>query len=897
MSADTQRMLINVEEDETRIALVRSGRLENLFIEQDQRAQNVGNIYRGVVTKVQPSFQAAFVDYGQGKNGFLAISDVNQQVYKPNKDDLRRPAINHLLKSGQKVLVQVLKDEIDHKGATLTTNLSLPGRFLVFMPNSDRGGVSKRIEDEEQRNRLKHLLKGLVSEEASAIIRTAGVDRSLSELKRDFMLLRRNWTRIRDVFEKSDKPGLLYREEDAVVRMLRDYFDESITEVVIDDAEAFQRALEFFQANMPAQQKRLQLYLGERSLFSEHDIEKQIGALNSSRASLPSGGSLVISPTEALVSVDVNSGRSTQERNIEETALRTNLEAANEVARQLRLRNLGGLIVIDFIDMEQGKNCEAVVERMAEALVRDKARWSLGEISKFGLLEMSRQRIASSLSNNDPILSTANRIVRRILDLAVDYRLHSVKLRLPLELATHLLNQSRRKLNQIEADYELSVQVLPDFSLSLESFPEMEIVLLDDEQEEERRTLPVLETDEEPTTGRRRRRSRRRRDSQDGDSEQNTRTTEETPEVEAERNGSPVPEEEPPEVVAKETEASAEIASVLETPAPSSRSRRGRRSKPAAAETEVEASEADKANAEVEEAPASKPKPVLSRAEGAKVSKPKKKAPIPGLLFNSVHENVEDDDKPWASPALPEWRRRNQRASVDSYIFSSKHLDPETGEVVEATTTPESVPAEPPVAEESAPKKPPRSRRKPAVRTKPETETVSTEAATSEAETATPAEAPKPKPVLSKAEGKAPARRPRSKAKTEAPEAVAAEEVQAAPKRSGRGRKPAKPEVAVDAETTETPKAKAPAKPRKPAAKKPVKAEAPAPESAAAESEAAPKAPTRGREAAAKPKAAAGSKPAVARSSKPKAAAKPASARSRKPEAAAKPDAAAPDTA
>ncbi|MDP7463644.1 MAG: ribonuclease E/G, partial [SAR324 cluster bacterium] len=167
MSTDTQRMLINVEEDETRIALVRSGRLENLFIEQDQRAQNVGNIYRGVVTKVQPSFQAAFVDYGQEKNGFLAISDVNQQVYKPNKDDLRRPAINHLLKSGQKVLVQVLKDEIDHKGATLTTNLSLPGRFLVFMPNSDRGGVSKRIEDEEQRNRLKHLLKGLVSEEAS----------------------------------------------------------------------------------------------------------------------------------------------------------------------------------------------------------------------------------------------------------------------------------------------------------------------------------------------------------------------------------------------------------------------------------------------------------------------------------------------------------------------------------------------------------------------------------------------------------------------------------------------------------------------------------------------------------------------------------------------------------
>ena len=840
MSTDTQRMLINVEVDETRIALARSGRLENLFIEQDQRAQNVGNIYRGIVTKVQPSFQAAFIDYGQGKNGFLAISDVNQQVYKPNKDNLRRPAINHLLKSGQKVLVQVLKDEIDHKGATLTTNLSLPGRFLVFMPNSDRGGVSKRIEDEEQRNRLKHLLKGLVSEEASAIIRTAGVDRSLSELKRDFMLLRRNWTRIHDAYDKHEKPGLLYREEDAVVRMLRDYFDENTTEVVIDDAEAFQRALEFFQANMPTQQKQLQLYLGERSLFSEHDIEKQIGALNSSRASLPSGGSLVISPTEALVAVDVNSGRSTQERGIEDTALRTNLEAADEVARQLRLRNLGGLIVIDFIDMDQEKNRESVVERVGEALAQDKARWSLGEISKFGLLEMSRQRVASSLSHNDPILSTANRIVRRIQDLAVDYRLHSVKLRLPLELATHLLNQSRRKLSQIEVDYELSVQVLPDFSLSMESLPEMEIVLLDEEQEEERRTLPVLETDEEPTTGRRRRRSRRRRDSQEGDLAQKKPTAEETPEVEAERNGSPVPEAEPPSVAAEAADRAFESEATPETPAPSSRSRRGRRSKPAAAETEVDASGAEKAYAEVEAAPVGEPK--------ARVSKPRKKATAPGLLFSSVHEVQEEEAPSWAPPAVPEWRRRNQRAAVDTHIFSSKHLDPETDEVMEATMTPGAAPKAVSVSEESAPKQPSQSRRKPAARTKPDAEGTPTAAVTEQVE-ATATEDVKPKQARSRrsrsktqAEApdvakdvaaedakpkRAPARRSRSKAKTEAPEAVAAEEVQAAPKRSGRGRKPAKSEVSVDAKT---PKAKAPAKPKatgsKPAVARPRKPKA-----------------------------------------------------------------------
>ena len=849
MSTDTQHMLINVEADETRIALVRSGRLENLFIEQDQRAQNVGNIYRGIVTKVQPSFQAAFIDYGQGKNGFLAISDVNQQVYKPNKDDLRRPAINHLLKSGQKVLVQVLKDEIDHKGATLTTNLSLPGRFLVFMPNSDRGGVSKRIEDEEQRNRLKHLLKGLVSEEASAIIRTAGVDRSLSELKRDFMLLRRNWTRIRDAYDKHEKPGLLYREEDAVVRMLRDYFDENTTEVVIDDAEAFQRALEFFQANMPTQQKQLQLYLGERSLFSEHDIEKQIGALNSSRASLPSGGSLVISPTEALVAVDVNSGRSTQERGIEDTALRTNLEAAAEVARQLRLRNLGGLIVIDFIDMDQEKNREAVVERVGEALAQDKARWSLGEISKFGLLEMSRQRIASSLSHNDPILSTANRIVRRIQDLAVDYRLHSVKLRLSLELATHLLNQSRRKLSQIEVDYELSVQVLPDFSLSMESLPEMEIVLLDEEQEEERRTLPILETDEEPTTGRRRRRSRNQRGPREGDSAQKPPTAEETPEVEVERNGSSTPEEASPAEVAKSESAP-------ETPAAASRSRRGRRGKPAVAATEVEASEADKANAELEATPEDKPKPVPNRAEENKVFRPKKKAAAPALLFSSVHETQAEDAPAVAPLALPEWRRRNQRAPVDAPIFSSKHRDLKTDEIVEATTTPDTAPKVVSVSEASFPEQPSKSRRKPAARMKKDAEETPAEVAAEQVE-ATASEDVKPKQSRprrsrSKAQAevpdttvaaedakpkKAPAHRPRSKAKTEA---QAAQQAQAAPKGSGRGRKPAKAKAVVDAETSETPKAKAPAKPKKPAAK---------------------------------PKAA-GSKPAAARSRKPKAPAK-----------------------
>ena len=495
MTKVDQKILINVEDDETRIALIRDSTLDNLYIEQTHSAQKVGNIYCGKVVKVQPSFQAAFIDYGEERHGFLSLSDINFQVYKPNREGRGRPTITHVLKPGQKILVQVIKDEIAHKGASLTTNISLAGRFLVFMPDSDRGGVSRKIEDEDQRARLRHLLKGLGGEDSSAIIRTVGVDRSLTELKRDFMTLRRTWNEIKDEYEDQSAPGLLYQEENAMVRMIRDYYHENITEVVIDEPVAFQRALEFFQAHMPEDQKKLQLYLGEKSLFSSCEIEGQIEVLHHQQVSLPSGGSLVIIPTEALVAIDVNSGRSTQEKNIEATALRTNLEATEEVAKQLRLRNLGGLIVVDFIDMDNSKNRLSVEQKMEEAMAADKAKISFGEISKFGLLEMSRQRISGSLSRNSIVLTLANRILRKIHDSAIEQKGLQVHIRLPLELATHLLNVKRQRLTQMEMDYGISISITPDTLLGPEEIPEMEVTLRGQGGGETRTSVPISASD------------------------------------------------------------------------------------------------------------------------------------------------------------------------------------------------------------------------------------------------------------------------------------------------------------------------------------------------------------------------------------------------------------------
>ena len=495
MTNKDQKILINVEDDETRIAFINGSKLENLHIEQTHRSQKVGNIYCGKVIKVQPSFQAAFINYGEARHGFLSLSDINFQVYKPNRQGRGKPSISQVLKPGQKILVQVIKDEIAHKGATLTTNISLAGRFIVYMPDSDRGGVSRKIEDEEQRTRLKHLLKGLGSEDASAIIRTVGVDRSLTELKRDFTNLRRTWNEIKSDHDDQSIPGLLYQEEDAIVRMIRDFYHDDVAEVVIDEPIAFQHVLEFFQAQIPKDQKKLQLYLGEKSLFASYEIEEQIEVLHQNKVPLSSGGSIIITQTEALVAIDVNSGRSAQEKNIESTAFRTNMEAAEEVSRQLRLRNMGGLIVVDFIDMENSKNRLAVEQKMEEELAADKSKTSVSSISKFGLMELSRQRISAALSLNSTVLTIANRILRKIHDSVIDQKVLQVHLRLPLELATHLLNVKRQRLTQMETDFGVQISITPDLQLGAEEIPEMEITIKEQNGEEQRTSVPISAAD------------------------------------------------------------------------------------------------------------------------------------------------------------------------------------------------------------------------------------------------------------------------------------------------------------------------------------------------------------------------------------------------------------------
>ena len=495
MTNQDQKILINVEDDETRIAFINGSKLKNLHIEQTHRSQKVGNIYCGKVVKVQPSFQAAFINYGEARHGFLSLSDINFQVYKPNRQGRGKPSISQILKPGQKILVQVTKDEIAHKGATLTTNISLAGRFIVYMPDSDRGGVSRKIEDEEQRTRLRHLLKGLGSEDASAIIRTVGVDRSLTELKRDFTNLRRTWNEIKSDHDDQSIPGLIYQEEDSIVRMIRDFYHDDVSEVVIDEPIAFQHALEFFQAHIPKEQKKLQLYLGEKSLFASYEIEEQIEVLHQNKVPLSSGGSIIITQTEALVAIDVNSGRSTQEKNIESTAFRTNMEAAEEVPRQLRLRNLGGLIVVDFIDMENSKNRLAVEQKMEEEFAADKSKTSVSSISKFGLMELSRQRISASLSLNSAVLSVSNRILRKIHDSIIEQKVLQVHLRLPLELATHLLNVKRQRLTQMEIDFGVQISITPDLQLGAEEIPEMEITIKEQNGEENRTSVPISAAD------------------------------------------------------------------------------------------------------------------------------------------------------------------------------------------------------------------------------------------------------------------------------------------------------------------------------------------------------------------------------------------------------------------
>src|SRR6185436_14191724 len=462
-----KRMLINAtQQEELRVALVDGQRLYDLSIELPSREQKKGNIYKARVTRVEPSLEAAFVEYGAQRQGFLPIKEVAREYFRFQPAPGARFNIRDVLQEGQELLVQVEKEERGNKGAALTTYISLAGRFLVLMPNNPRaGGVSRRIEGEE-RDVTKDSLDQLhVPDGMGTIVRTAGVGRGPEELQWDLDNLRANWDAIVTAAGERSAPFLVYQESDAVTRALRDYLSDDIGEVLIDESGAYQRAIEYVQRFQTAEgTKQIKLYSDEVPLFTRYQIESQIESAYSHSVTLPSGGGIVIDYTEALVSIDINSARATRGADIEATAYNTNLEAADEIARQLRIRDLGGLIVIDFIDMESKKNQQGVEDRLRDAVRSDRARIQLGRISRFGLMEMSRQRLRPSLGESThmacPRCSGMGSI--RSVEEVRKERTTRVVAQLPVDVSTFLINEKREWLHRLESARDADIVLVPD---------------------------------------------------------------------------------------------------------------------------------------------------------------------------------------------------------------------------------------------------------------------------------------------------------------------------------------------------------------------------------------------------------------------------------------------------
>jgi len=506
-------MLINaVQEEELRVALVDGQKLYDLSIEIPSREQKKSNIYKGRITRVEPSLEAAFVEYGAQRHGFLPLKEVSKEYFRSQAANGARLNIKDLLQEGQELIVQVEKEERGNKGAALTTFISLAGRFLVLMPNNPRaGGVSRRIEGED-RDQMREAMNGLqIPDGMGAIVRTAGVGRSTEELQWDLNNLKTAWDAIAQANESRPAPFLIFQESDAVTRGLRDYFSDDVGECLIDQPEAFQKAQEYMQRFMPADaQRKLKLYQDPVPLFTRYQIESQIESAYSHKVTLPSGGSLVIDHTEALVSIDINSARSTRGGDIEATARNTNLEAAEEIARQLRLRDIGGLIVIDFIDMESQANQRAVEDMLRDAVKMDRARIQLGRLSRFGLLELSRQRLRPALSETTHIgcprcsgmgtirgvESMSLALLRLIGEEARKERTGRVIAQVPVDVATYLINEKRDWLNQIESRDKVSLVIVPNPHLQTPAYTLRRI--RDDEKELPENTTASYQIAEQP---------------------------------------------------------------------------------------------------------------------------------------------------------------------------------------------------------------------------------------------------------------------------------------------------------------------------------------------------------------------------------------------------------------
>ncbi|TSE18380.1 Ribonuclease E [Tepidimonas alkaliphilus] len=480
-----KRMLINATQaEERRLAIVDGQKLLDYEVEIEGREQRKGNIYKAVVTRVEPSLEACFVDYGEDRHGFLPFKEISKQYFQGNVPP-SQARIQDVIKEGQELLVQVEKEERGNKGAALTTFISLAGRYVVLMPNNPRGGgVSRRIEGED-RAELKAILDKLEYPSGMSIIaRTAGIGREAAELQWDLNYLLKLWNAIESAAKALSKPELIYQESTLVIRAIRDYFNSDIGEILIDTDDIYEQARGFMSHVMPEYVNRVKRYRDHAPLFSRFQIEHQIETAYSRVVTLPSGGAIVIDQTEALVAIDVNSARAIKGGDIEETALRTNLEAADEVARQARLRDLGGLIVIDFIDMEDSKNRREVENRLREALKQDRARVQFAPISKFGLLEMSRQRLRPTLSEGASIPcprcggsghirdteSSALQILRVIQEESLKDNTAAVLVQVPVDVASFLLNEKRVEITKIELKQRISVLLVPNKSLETPNY-------------------------------------------------------------------------------------------------------------------------------------------------------------------------------------------------------------------------------------------------------------------------------------------------------------------------------------------------------------------------------------------------------------------------------------------
>ncbi len=478
-------MLINAAHPEqSRVAIVDDHYLQELDIESTHKVQTKNNIYKGIITKVEASLQAAFVEYGAARQGFLPLHDIHPDYWKAGVDknaDPRKVNIQDVLEPKQTILVQVVKEERGSKGAALTTFISLAGRYLVLNPNAQRGGISRKLKEDERRA-IKAIIAQLnVPENMGLIVRTAGKDQKLEALQRDFSYLLRLWDEIRIKSESAPAPSLIYLDGDLATRAIRDHFTEDIDEIWVDQHDVYQRTKQFVHAVLPGKEKLVKFYRGKKPLFRFFGIEEQCEEIHEREIRLPSGGSIVFDPTEALTSIDVNSSRSTSKKHIDDTALDTNLEAAREIARQLRIRDIGGLIVIDFIDMANRKHAQQVEEELRNACKQDKARVQFARISRFGLLEMSRQRLRPSIRESTTeicprclgrgrvrtVETMALQMLTRMEAHAAAGKKPILLVQVPKDTGEYLMNNKRLYIARIEENYDVQInlQIRPDLEI------------------------------------------------------------------------------------------------------------------------------------------------------------------------------------------------------------------------------------------------------------------------------------------------------------------------------------------------------------------------------------------------------------------------------------------------